>query len=82
MSSFILGERENSHIFDLSSTLFLLKRALKVVKKVAAQDGQILFLGRSPKKVAKVTKQNNPYDKILENAAIQCSQPYVTGQTK
>jgi ribosomal protein S2 len=86
MSSFLLGERGakplNSHIFDLSQTLFLLKRALKVVKKVAAQDGQILFLGRSPKKVAKITKQNNPYDKIIENAAIQCSQPYITGQTK
>jgi len=82
MSSFLLGERDKSHIFDLSQTLFLLKRSLKVIKEVASQDGQILFLGKSPKKIAKITKQNNPYDKILKNAAIQCSQPYITGQDK
>ena len=82
MSSFLLGERDKFHIFDLSQTLFLLKRSLKVIKEVASQDGQILFLGKSPKKIAKITKQNNPYDKILKNAAIQCSQPYITGQDK
>ena len=27
-------------------------------------------------------KKNNPYEKIIQNAAIQCSQPYLTGQTK
>ena len=53
-----------------------------VVREVASKDGQILFLGKSPKKVAKIMKKNNPYEKIIQNAAIQCSQPYLTGQTK
>lgn len=82
MSSFLMGQREGSHIFDIPQTLFLLRRALKMVKDVASKDGLILFLGRSPSKVAKIMKKKNPFDKILENAATQCSQPYLTGQTK
>ena len=82
MSSYLLGQRENSHIFDISQTLFLMRRALMVVREVASKDGQILFLGKPPKKVAKIMKKNNPYEKIIQNAAIQCSQPYLTGQTK
>jgi len=40
-----------------------MRRALMVVREVASKDGQILFLGKSPKKVAKIMKKNNPYEK-------------------
>ena len=83
MSSFLLGSRKNginsvdekggsSHIFDVSQTLFLLKRALKVAKRVAAQDGQILFLGKSPKK-QDVQRLGRGLSSLLGDSPIQAA---------
>ena len=50
MKAYIFGVREGIHIIDLSQTLRLLDKALAYVSDIAANDGNVLFVGT--KKVA------------------------------
>ena len=45
MSPYIFGARNNIHIIDLSQTVPLLDRALKVVSDTVAGGGRVLFVG-------------------------------------
>lgn len=75
-STYLLGERNKHHIFDLNQTIFSLNKAMKVAKEVAFKGGQVLFLGRPPTQVGQIMKRSNPYDRITEAAAISCGQPF------
>src|SRR3989344_343299 len=66
MAKFIFGSRNNIHIIDLSKTVKELKKALKVVRDLAA-DGQVILL-------VGTTKQSQ--EAILE-AATKCGMPYI-----
>jgi len=67
MASFIFTERGGVHIFDLAKTEEGLEAALKFVRNVSANGGQILFVGT--KKQAQT---------IVSDAAKSASMPYVT----
>lgn len=67
MKSFIFGVNHGIHIIDLEKTLPLFERAINVLRKVAARNGKVLFVG---------TKRQA--QKILINASISCSMPYVS----
>jgi small subunit ribosomal protein S2 len=43
-SSFLFGERYNQHIFDLSKSLFHMKKILKVLALLSNNKGKILFI--------------------------------------
>lgn len=45
MSRYIYGVRNNTHIFNLQETAYKLNDALNVIRKVASQNGKILFVG-------------------------------------
>ena len=45
MSPYIFGARNNIHIIDLSQTVPLLDRALKIVSDTVAGGGRVLFVG-------------------------------------
>ena len=45
MAPYIFGDRNKIHIINLEKTLPLLRRAMDYLGKVAAQGGQILFVG-------------------------------------
>ena len=85
MAPFLKGHRKGHHIFEVSTTCLYLRRALQVLYYTASQGGQILFMGKSPK-VSGITKgqskRHNPYVRILETAAIACSQPYFNGDSQ
>jgi len=67
MASFIFTERGGVHIFDLAKTEEGLDEALKFVRNIAANDGQILFVGT--KKQAQL---------IVTEAAKNSGMPFVT----
>ena len=67
MASFIFTERGGVHIFDLAKTEEGLEAALKFVRNISANGGQILFVGT--KKQAQT---------IVSDSAKSASMPYVT----
>jgi small subunit ribosomal protein S2 len=67
MASFIFTERGGVHIFDLAKTEEGLEEALKFVRNISANGGQVLFIGT--KKQAQT---------IVSEAAISAGMPFVT----
>lgn len=67
MAPFIFTERGGVHIFDLAQTEEKLEEALKFVRNISANGGQILFVGT--KKQAQ---------DIVREAAVSANMPYVT----
>lgn len=67
MAPFIFTERGGVHIFDLAKTEESLEEALKFIRTIAANGGQVLFVGT--KKQAQ---------DIVREAAISVDMPYVT----
>ena len=66
MRPFIFGERNKIHIINLEKTLPLFNQAMEFIKKLAANNGTILFVG---------TKRQA--QDIISEAAIRCGAPYV-----
>lgn len=66
MKPFIFGARNKIHIINLDKTLPLFQDALGFIKRVAARNGKILFVG---------TKTNA--SKIIKEQAERCGMPYV-----
>lgn len=66
MDPYIYTQRSQISIIDLEQTAAKLKEALDFAKKVASEDGVILFI--SSKKQAK---------KVIEEAAKKCGMPYI-----
>lgn len=66
MAPYIFGDRNKIHIINLEKTLPMLRRAVDYLGKVAAQGGQILFVG---------TKRQA--GKPLRQHAIRCRCPFV-----
>lgn len=66
MEPYIYGERNGTHIIDLTQTFGLMKEALENIYKVVRKNGKILFVG--------TTVQAGPV--ILESAE-KCAQYYV-----
>jgi len=69
MARYIYGVRNGIHILDLDQTLPMLKKALKVVKDVAAKNGKILFVGTKPQAAD-----------LVEQAATKCGQFFVNSR--
>jgi small subunit ribosomal protein S2 len=67
MAPFIFGARNNIHIINLEHTVPMFRRACEFVKKVAADGGNILFVGT--KRAAR--------DSIRTHAE-RCGMPYVS----
>jgi len=67
MASFIFTERGGVHIFDLAKTEEGLEAALKFVRTISANGGQVMFVGT--KKQAQA---------IVSEAAKSAAMPYVT----
>ena len=97
MSSFILGERSailkgnsldlggsNYHVFDVSSQLNCLKRALRVISDTATNYGSngILLIGKSPEKISRSLRFANPYEEILKSAAIASGASFFSGDSQ
>lgn len=86
MASFILGQRLNHHVLDISKQQSSLKRALRVASQTAASVGTdgILFMGKSPKTVgsARAFRSHNPYEQILKNSACSVGASYFNGDTQ
>ena len=66
MAPYIFGHRNKIHIINLEKTLALYQDALKFVRKLAANKGNILFVG---------TKRQAR--EILHEEAVRCGMPYV-----
>jgi len=66
MAPYIFGHRNKIHIINLEKTLALYQEALKFVRKLAANKGNILFVG---------TKRQAR--EILHEEAVRCNMPYV-----
>jgi small subunit ribosomal protein S2 len=66
MAPYIFGHRNKIHIINLEKTLALYQEALKFVRKLAANKGNILFVG---------TKRQAR--EILHEEAVRCGMPYV-----
>jgi len=66
MDPYIYTERSQINIIDLEQTAIKLKEALDFVKKIASENGVILFV--ASKKQAKA---------IVEKAAKSCGMPYI-----
>jgi small subunit ribosomal protein S2 len=66
MGPFIFGIRNNIHIIDLQQTVPLLRRALEVIRDVAANNGRVMFVG---------TKRQAA--DIVADEAKRCGQYYV-----
>lgn len=67
MASFIFTERGGVHIFDLAKTEEGLENALKFVRTISANGGQVMFVGTKKQAQAIVTE-----------AAKSAAMPYVT----
>ena len=82
IASFLLGYRDKdgtandaNHIFDVSKSCWYLRRALRFASHTAINLGSegtsnILFMGKSPKKIGSLIKKNNPYEQILKTSAL------------
>ena len=66
MAPYIFGHRYKIHIINLEKTLALYQDALKFVRKLAANKGNILFVG---------TKRQAR--EILHEEAVRCGMPFV-----
>jgi small subunit ribosomal protein S2 len=66
MAPYIFGHRNKIHIINLEKTLALYQDALKFVRQLAANKGNILFVG---------TKRQAR--EILHEEAVRCGMPYV-----
>ena len=66
MAPYIFGHRNKIHIINLEKTLSLYQEALKFVRQLAANKGNILFVG---------TKRQAR--EILHEEAVRCNMPYV-----
>lgn len=66
MAPFIFGVRNDIHIIDLEKTIIKLDEALAFIKKIAKNNGVIVFVGT--KKQAKV---------YIKEVAIKANMPYV-----
>ncbi|KAI8898753.1 ribosomal protein S2, flavodoxin-like domain-containing protein [Globomyces pollinis-pini] len=67
MLPFIYGHRQGVHIINLDHTLAALRRACGVVKEVAAEGGNVLFVGTKPslhKLMVTTAKENNAFFSI------------------
>ncbi len=67
MNEYIFTERNGIHIIDLQQTVKSLNKAVKMVTKLVANGGTVLFVG---------TKRQ-AYETIVDEAN-RCSMPYVT----
>ena len=82
IASFLLGYRDKdgtandaNHIFDVSKSCWYLRRALRFASHTSINLGSegtsnILFMGKSPKKIGSLIKRNNPYEQILKTSAL------------
>ena len=66
MAPYIFGHRNKIHIINLEKTLALYQEAIKFVRQLAANKGNILFVG---------TKRQAR--EILHEEAVRCGMPYV-----
>jgi small subunit ribosomal protein S2 len=66
MASYIFGHRNNIHIVNLEKTLPMFEEAMKYVRQLASNRGQILFVG---------TKRQAR--EIVKEEAARCQSPYV-----
>lgn len=66
MKPYIFGARNKIHIINLDKTLPLFNEALSFVRRVAARNGKILFVGTK-------TSASN----IIKEQAERCGMPYV-----
>jgi len=66
MAPFIFGARSNIHIINLEKTLPLFGEAMRYLEQVAANRGNVLFVG---------TKRTTR--KVIEEEAGRCGMPYV-----
>lgn len=66
MAPYIFGHRNKIHIINLEKTLALYQDALKFVRQLAANKGNLLFVG---------TKRQAR--EILHEEAVRCGMPYV-----
>lgn len=66
IAPYLYGEREGIHIFDLAKTRDALIRACDAVKKVASEEGVILFVG---------TKRQA--QEPIKSVAIKVGMPYI-----
>ena len=66
MAQYIFGHRNKIHIINLEKTLALYQEAVKFVRQLAANKGNILFVG---------TKRQAR--EILHEEAVRCGMPYV-----
>ncbi|MDP3057302.1 MAG: 30S ribosomal protein S2 [bacterium] len=66
MAPFIFGVRNDTHIIDLEKTIIKLNEALVFVKKLAKNNGVIIFVGTK--------KQAKAY---IKEVAIKANMPYV-----
>ena len=66
MAPYIFGHRNKIHIINLEKTLALYQEALKFVRQLVANKGNILFVG---------TKRQAR--EILHEEAVRCNMPYV-----
>jgi small subunit ribosomal protein S2 len=66
MAPYIFGHRNKIHIINLEKTLVLYQEAVKFVRQLAANKGNILFVG---------TKRQAR--EILHEEAVRCGMPYV-----
>ncbi len=66
MKPYIYGARNKIHIINLDKTLPLFNDALSFIRRVAARNGKILFVGTK-------TSANN----IIKEQAERCGMPYV-----
>ena len=68
MIPYLYGIRNNICIIDLQKTIYLLKRALQLVKEVSALNGTILFVG---------SFYNKKIQSLITNYADKCNQPSI-----
>ena len=66
MTDYIYGVNNKINIINLEKTMPLFQEAMKYIRKIAGQNGKILFVGT--KKQAR---------KIITESAIKCGMPYV-----
>lgn len=64
--------KRGNHVFNVSTQLNCLKRALRVISNTTSNYGpdSILLIGKSPEKISGILRFSNPYEEILKNTAI------------
>ena len=66
MAPFIFGHRNKIHIINLETTLAMYQDALKYIRRLAANKGNLLFVG---------TKRQAR--EIIREEAVRCGMPFV-----